>query len=97
MTVPYDRWDALNRQLVDPKLEVVSFPTVSVDVMYCVLPASGMNTTKVEYLVSQLEHDSFEHGMAELLSTPNSTAAKTVVYGFEPRHRQTHISPEHIT
>ena len=41
-------------------------------------PASGTNITKIECLISQLEHDSFEHGMAELASTFNSTVASNM-------------------
>ena len=41
-------------------------------------PASGMNTTKIECLISQLEHDSFEHGMAELVSAVSSTVASNM-------------------
>ena len=38
-------------------------------------PAYDMNTTKIERLISQVEHDSFEHRMTELASAPNSTIA----------------------
>ena len=41
-------------------------------------PASGMSTTKIERLIAQLEHDSFEHGMAELVSAFNSTVASNM-------------------
>ena len=46
--------------------------------MLVLCPASGMNTTKVEHLISQLEHDFFEHGMAELVSALSSTVANNV-------------------
>ena len=36
-------------------------------------PASGMTTIKIECFVSQGEHVSFEHGMAEFVRMPNFT------------------------
>ena len=41
-------------------------------------PVSGMSTAKIERLIFHLEHDSFEHGMAELVSAPNSTATSNM-------------------
>ena len=40
-------------------------PTTSQYVLLC--SASGMNTTKIKYLMSQVERESFQHGIAELV------------------------------
>ena len=53
-------------------------------------PSSGMNTTKIEYVISQVKHVSFEQGIIELVRAKISRVtsdAKTVVYGIEPRYR----------
>ena len=41
--------------------------TTSLCIVLC--PASGMNTTKIEYFKSQVEGVPFQHVMAELIST----------------------------
>ena len=42
------------------------------------LPASGMNATKIEQLISHVEHDSLSFSMGELVSPPNSTVASNM-------------------
>ena len=58
-------------------------------------PVSGVDTTKIECLKSQVERVSFQHGMAELVKAPIPGRirknTKTVLYTFEPRLRQTLI------
>ena len=37
-----------------------------------------MNATKIERLTSQVEHESFEYGMTELVYAPSSTVANNL-------------------
>ena len=51
--------------------------------MWC--PAPGMNTTKIECLIPQAKHVSFERRMAESVREPHSAVAsnaKTAICGF---------------
>ena len=57
--------------------QVIYFASVAMK-NHVLCPASLMNTTKIECLISGFEHDSFEHGIAELVSAPNSTAASNM-------------------
>ena len=59
-------------------------------------PASGMNTTKIKRLKSQVEQVSFQHEMAELARAPNDTEdndGKIVVCGSSP-DTDRHLSPK---
>lgn len=41
-------------------------------------PASDINTTNIERLISRIKHKSFEHGMAEYISARNSTESSNM-------------------